>query len=189
LDSASGEWIFITNDDTEFLAGIEEGFLEGCVLNDVLVVPAEIDNPELGKRAPVIGQLTKNGTQKELLLMDFAFIRASVFKLIGRSDENLDWYGAGLDRAILIALQDNLIVGVVNKGTLTHHLELENRTPPHSIPDFRYLRKKWMGFQRENGSFELEIYNDLPKLGLPIWFYSRIWPVLFRLKTRILKRV
>jgi glycosyltransferase involved in cell wall biosynthesis len=184
IEAASGDWLFITNDDTEFTAGSESGFIEKTDVFDVIVAPAEIDDPALGKRAPVIGTLQKGTVSRELMLLDFAFIKSTVMERIGPADENLDWYGGGVDRSILVGLQDNVEVGVLSKGGLTHHLELENRTPPHSIPDFHYLAKKWKTFQAENPDTVIDIEGGSTTLEFPMWFYKRIWPILSKVKRR-----
>lgn len=186
INVSSGDWVFITNDDTEFMPGSESAFLNGCHSFEVLVIPAEIDDPALGKRAPIFGSLTKNGIQKDLYLLDFAFIKSSVMASIGPADEKLDWYGGGADRAILVALLDGARVGVLSKGGLTHHLEPENRTPPHSIPDFQYLKKKWDDYQTENPNVRIRSLEGSTKFQLPLWYYRRIWPNLLALRTRIL---
>ena len=187
LSECSGDWIFITNDDTEFMPGSGPCFLEQSTMFDVLVIRAELDDPVLGKRAPVIGKLIKDGVIKELLLLDFAFIKSPVMRAIGGSDENLDWYGGGLDRSILVALQDHVKVGVMPDGGLTHHLELESRTPPHSLPDFKYLKNKWDAYQVRNPNVRISVYGNPKRNLLPMWYYENLWPFLFKVKKAIAK--
>ena len=187
LKECSGDWVFITNDDTEFMPGSEACFIDQSSQFDVLVIRAELDNPLLGKRAPVIGDLTKDGVTKELLLLDFAFIKSPVMREIGGSDENLDWYGGGADRSILVALQDHVKVGVMPEGGLTHHLELESRTPPHSLPDFKYLKNKWDAYQVRHPNVRIGLHGSPKRNLLPMWYYEKLWPFLFKIRKAIAK--
>jgi hypothetical protein len=185
ISAATGDWILITNDDTEIMAGVQEGLLRQGGHSDVLVVPAEIDNPSLGKRAPVIGQITKNGQAKDLYLLDFAFIRTDLLIAIGPADESFDWYGAGADRSILISLIDGTRVDVLAIGSLTHHLEIENRTPPHFHPDFEHLRSKWRKYSKENPGVSITIYGEPKNRLIPLWWFRSIWPLLYWIKRKV----
>jgi hypothetical protein len=185
IQKASGDWIFITNDDSEFDIGTVDCFLEMANEHDVLVLPAELDDSSLGKRAPVIGHLTENGKRVELVLLDFAFIKSSILETIGPSDENLDWYGAGVDRAIRVALLPDSRVGILSSGGLTHHLDLENRTPPHSYLDLKYLDDKWGSFAESRKGLEIDFGSKLKSRILPLFWYTKVWPSLALIRRRI----
>ena len=182
LQSSSGEWILVTNDDTEFEAGSAQGFLEMSEAHDVIIIPAELDDSALGKRAPVVGEATVDDDVRPIFLLDFAFIRRSIWDVMGPSDESLDWYGGGGDRGIKVALMNEVRVGVLTKGGLTHHLELENRTPPHALPDSDYLVDKWARYAKEEQNVRLEFFGKIPKKSLPWFWYKRVWPILERFR-------
>jgi len=185
IQEARGDWVFITNDDSEFEPGSQDGFLEQEQVFDVLVLPAELDDPRLGKRAPVIGYLELNGSKKDLLLLDFAFIKRDILHRIGPSDESLDWYGAGADRAVQVALLPDAAVGVLAQGGLTHHLEQENRTPPHSFIDFTYLSEKWKLYEDTHPEAKVVLEGLTPERKLPLFYHKKIWPMLASLRSKI----
>ena len=188
LDASTGEWILVTNDDTEFEPGSAKSFLEMSQWHDVIVIPAELDDPTLGKRAPVVGEAIVNAEVRPIFLLDFAFIRRSIWDAMGPSDELLDWYGGGGDRGIKVSLMNNVKLGVLAQGGLTHHLEIENRTPPHALPDSDYLVEKWVRYSKLEKDISFNFFGAIPKKSLPLFWYKSIWPILERLRKLLFSR-
>jgi hypothetical protein len=187
LQLANGEWILITNDDTRIEVGTGNEFEKLRNNYDVIALPSEIDNKSLGKRAPILGTMVSEGEPRPILLLDFALIRAKCYQQIGPMDENLDWYGGGLDRGIRISLIQGIRQVIMKEGGLTHELLYENRRPPHAHFDFKYLRAKWESFQMENTSVQINVsFQD--KTIFPIWFLKHIWPKVSQAK-RILAQI
>lgn len=176
LRASRGDWILITNDDTTVDKGTASSFMESKEFADVIVVPAHIDDPKLGKRAPVLGSVIGPDIEQDVYLLDFAFIRSSVYRAIGPMDEKLDWYGAGLDRGISCALLNGCRQVVLKNGGLSHDLAYENRNPPHASFDFEYLRKKWDEFFHDNPSYQLSLFMPLGHSRLPVWYRRFVAP-------------
>ena len=171
-----GDWILITNDDTTVDKGTASSFMESKDYADVIVVPAHIDDPNLGKRAPILGSVIGPDMEQDVYLLDFAFIRSSVFRAIGPMDEKLDWYGAGLDRGLSCALLNGCRQVVLKNGGLSHDLAYENRNPPHASFDFEYLKNKWDEFFRDNPSYQLSLVSPLGQSRLPVWYRRLVAP-------------
>lgn len=187
LEAAKGDWILINNDDTTVSEDLAPAFLEQRTSAEILVIPTEIDDPALGRRAPIIGRLVAGKNSTPLYLLDFAFFHKSVFEKIGHADEGLDWYGRGLDMAIRVALHaPEIRVKPLQGGHLIHHLANENRTPPHYAVDFGYLDRKWKREFKGYPHLKLEIFEWGKGLRLPKFYLLYIWPILRRVKVRVL---
>lgn len=176
IQEATGDWVLITNDDTWLSGDFEAAFTAQSKSADVLVIPAVIDNPDLGFRVPVIGKLRSESGTAELLLLDFAIFKRSVLREIGPADEGFDWYGRGADMSIRCALLGVKMAPLFGVK-LEHSLESENRTPPHYAFDFFYLNQKWSHLEKRGGSVYLNL--DGPKVSHGMVMYAKyLWPVV-----------
>jgi hypothetical protein len=152
IKAAQGEWIFVTNDDTEF----DDGFwhcLEACGKNwDVILTSGHLGDVGLGCRKAIIGTITPPGKKTEnLYLYDFAVIRKWVYEAIGYLDENLDWFGKGFDLAMACEVTPGLRISYSEDIKINHSIDGENRLPPHYARDFQYATNKWTKWCAENG--------------------------------------
>jgi GT2 family glycosyltransferase len=137
IKAATGDWIFVLNDDMTIspdfytvLTSIEKDW-------DVILVKSHVGERGLGLRIPVIGHLIPpDGKQRPLYLYDYTAIRREVYPLIGYLDEGLDWFGKGFDLAWLRILP-------YSELSAPHLLSGENRVPPHCGKDFQYATNKW----------------------------------------------
>lgn len=187
LKAAKGDWILINNDDTTVSEDLASAFIEQRNEAEILVIPTEIDDAALGRRAPIIGKIVTQSHDNALYLLDFAFFHKSVFQTIGYADEGLDWYGRGLDMSIRVSLYaPEMRVKPLARGHLVHHLASENRTPPHYAVDFGYLDRKWKSVFKEYPQLRLELFDWGKGLRLPKLYLFYIWPILRKAKSGLL---
>lgn len=173
ISAATGDWILVANDDmfidSDFWPELnremnKHNFLSG----GALVLNSQIgENPSLGVRIPILGEArkTKENKWEELPLLDVAVIDKKTLMDIGCFDENLDWYGSGLDNALkLFFLTDKPIVSAI-KCTVFHDLLQPDRESMagNSYADFDYLREKWKSI----------LHGDLDNLVRISWPRSR----------------
>jgi GT2 family glycosyltransferase len=144
LRASTGEWVFMTNDDTAFDADF---YTELCKVEnnyDVIVVSGHIGDVRLGCRIAAIGTIKPPGGQvRPLYLYDFTIIRKSVYDKIGPIDEKMDWFGKGFDLAMACETYPGLRIGCVPDLKINHDISDENRFPPDYRTDFSYLTRKW----------------------------------------------
>lgn len=187
LREAKGDWILINNDDTTVSADLGQAFLNERSSADILIIPTEIDDVALGRRAPVVGEIVRVTGSTPLYLMDFAIFHKTVFEKIGYADEGFDWYGRGLDMAIRVGIfAPELRVCPLKQGHLVHHLADENRTPPHYALDFGYLDQKWKRILKNHPDLRLELFDWGKGLRLPKFYLVYLWPLLRKVKQRLL---
>lgn len=144
IKMATGDWIFVTNDDTEIdkdfytvLAGME------CEW-DVIMVNGHLGEVGLGCRTAVIGHVgPPSGRSRPLYLYDFTVIRRQVYERIGYLDEGLDWFGKGFDLAMACETATGLRICYISDLKVNHAIAAENRRPPHYARDFQYATDKW----------------------------------------------
>jgi GT2 family glycosyltransferase len=182
IKSAKGEWILITNDDTIVEPGTREAFHKATSLGQVVVFPTEVDDPSMGKRVPIIGEVLRNGHRNEIPLLDFAAFHRDVFEELGGADEAFDWYGRGADMGVRVVLSQKFDIVSLDSGGLTHKLVLEARRPPHPARDFSYLETKWRQYQESQPETRISFFG--PSLaGKGETFYTkRVWPGLNALR-------
>jgi len=145
IKEARNEWVFVTNDDTEFDPFFYTHFKALADDNDVIMVNGHLGDVGLGCRTAVIGHVCPpEGHRRPLYLYDFTIIRKSVYERIGYLDEGLDWFGKGFDLAMQCeTLLPPLRVCYVSDLKVNHTIAAEGRTPPHYARDFQYATDKW----------------------------------------------
>lgn len=149
---ALGEWVFVTNDDTEFDDNFYHSFAVCRDAADVIIVAGHIGEMSLGCRTAIIGTVTKPGCKPEnLYLYDFTLIKRRVYKEIGYLDENLDWFGKGFDLAMKCETHPGLNIIISQDIKINHSIDAENRRPPHYARDFNYATKKWTEWCKQSG--------------------------------------
>lgn len=153
IKMAGNEWIFVTNDDTEFDPFFYTAFVPMADVWDVIMVNGHLGDVGLGCRTAVIGHITPpGGFQRPLYLYDFTIIRKSVYEQIGFLDERLDWFGKGFDLAMQCeTVLPPLRVCYGSDLKVNHAIAAENRRPPHYARDFRYATDKWTAWCRSTG--------------------------------------
>ena len=152
IKASTGEWIFVTNDNTQIDKEFYSNFVDIEENYDVILVNGHVGDVSLGRRIPVIGTLTSpSDIQRPIFLFDFMIIRKKTFEDIGFFDEGMDWYGAGLDMAMAIETRPHIRVCRENDLSVDHEISQENRTPPNYLKDFEYLENKWQKWCAENG--------------------------------------
>lgn len=156
IKASTGDWLFITNDDTIIDQSFYAKLVEVEKDFDVILVNGHIGSVGLGRRIPSIGTITPpSGPTRALKLYDFSVIRRTVYDQIGYLDENLDWFGKGFDLAMACETQPNLRIAYASDLYVDHTLVMENRQPPHYVRDFQYTTDKWKTWCAANGwSFE-----------------------------------
>ena len=155
--AAKGEFIFVANDDMSMNKDLILEFSEIESDLDVIIIPTHLGDRKLGIRTAIIGKLTDmDGNSRDINLMDFTFIRRSVFKQIGYLDENLDWYGKGLDLSLSIELLTQSNIGFIKRAWIDHFIAEESRTRIKGKRDFKYLKKKWAEHQSKDNSVTIE---------------------------------
>jgi len=152
IKMAFGEWIFVTNDDTQldplFMFQLNE-VDKDC---DVIMVNGHLGDVGLGCRTAVIGHVTPpGGPQRPLYLYDFTIIQKSVYERIGYLDEGLDWFGKGFDLAMACETCPGLRIRYESDLKVNHAIAAENRRPPHYARDFQYATLKWNKWCAEHG--------------------------------------
>lgn len=180
IRASLGDWIFITNDDSELADTFQTRFLAQREDADILVVPAHIDNPKLGHRTPIIGSLDTGSGPKPLYLLDFAIFRRTVLEEIGLADEAYDWYGRGADMAISAGLLNKNVVPLT--GTyLNHFVAIEERNPPHFAHDLTYLKNKWRYLLKSS-----QLKFDSPMPSIFILMYAKFfWPLVRAVRKKL----
>lgn len=157
---ASGNWVFVTNDDTEFdpmfywkfISVTEKNTIPLSEAYDVVMVNGHLGDVGLGCRTAVIGHITPpGGPQRPLYLYDFTIIRKSVYDRIGYLDEGLDWFGKGFDLAMACETCPGLRICYESDLKVNHAIAAENRRPPHYARDFQYATLKWNKWCAERG--------------------------------------
>lgn len=144
INEATGEWIFVTNDDTEIDPLFYQALLPLADAYDVIMVNGHLGDVGLGCRTAVIGDITPPGGEKRpLYLYDFTIIRKSVYQRIGFLDTGLDWFGKGFDLAMACETQTGLRICYESDLKVNHAIADENRRPPHYARDFAYATNKW----------------------------------------------
>lgn len=155
LKMATGEWIFVTNDDTEFDPFFYTVFVPMADKWDVIMVNGHLGDVGLGCRTAVIGDITPpGGFTRPLYLYDFTIIRKSVYETIGYLDENLDWFGKGFDLAMACETIPAPFSPRICYGSdlkVNHTIAAENRRPPHYARDFQFATNKWKLFCNATG--------------------------------------
>ena len=156
IKAAKGEWVFVTNDDTQ----LDPMFMYHLNVYgpgyDVIMVKGHLGDVGLGARTAVIGSITPPPGiglpgKKELYLYDFTLIRKSVYEQIGYLDEGLDWFGKGFDLAMACETQQSLRIFYQSPIAVNHDIAAENRRPPHYARDFHYATQKWTRWCVANG--------------------------------------
>lgn len=152
IKAATGEWIVVTNDDTEFdpmfywrfISTANPPYQPLSESYDVVMVKGHLGDVGLGCRTAVIGTITPpSGQVRPLYLYDFTIIRKSVYEKIGYLDENLDWFGKGFDLAMACETQPGLRICYESEMKINHSIAAEERKPPHYARDFQYATTKW----------------------------------------------
>lgn len=152
IKMATGEWVFVTNDDTTFDDNFYHSFKASREGRDVIIIAGHLGDVGLGCRTAIIGTVTKPGGKPEnLYLYDFTVIRRDVYEKIGYLDEGLDWFGKGFDLAMKCETTPGLRIAVTQDIKINHEISPENRRPPHYARDFRYATDKWTKWCAENG--------------------------------------
>jgi glycosyltransferase involved in cell wall biosynthesis len=152
IRSAQHEWVFVTNDDTEFDSYFYDFFWPMADSWDVIMVNGHLGEVGLGCRTAVIGDITPpGGAVRPLYLYDFAIIRKSVYERIGGLDENLDWFGKGFDLAMACETTPGLRICYASDLKIDHAITAEGRTPPHYAKDFQFATNKWNTFCNATG--------------------------------------
>lgn len=152
LKHASGEWMFVTNDDTKIEHDFHTVLTQMEKEWDVIMVNGHLGDVGLGCRTAVIGDVTPpDGATRPLYLYDFTVIRRSVYERIGWLDEGLDWFGKGFDLAMACETANPpLRVCYSSSLRVNHSISPENRFPPHYVRDFRYATDKWNSWCAKN---------------------------------------
>jgi GT2 family glycosyltransferase len=157
--AAKGQFVTVMNDDMEIDKNFIDEFLSLRDNLDVMLIPTHIGNRSLGVRVPIIGSTSKpSEDQKDLYLMDFTIIRSTVYKEIGYLDENLDWYGKGLDLSLRIEFETTSRVGLFSYSSMNHWIAEESRTVVSAKKDFKYLDRKWRTFATENPGVQINYW-------------------------------
>ena len=186
LEAATGQFIFIANDDgyfssnagTELVAAIKLG-------GDIFVAPSYIDSSSHGLVTPEIGKIEfSKHDSSTLFLLDFAFFKREVFDVIGLADERFDWYGRGADMSIRASLARLSVRTLGEDGAFIHQLEEENRNPPHPTQDFRYLKQKWGGLMAA-GAPRISMPSIEIVPILPLFAARYLWPVFVGIKNKL----
>lgn len=144
IKAATGDWIFVTNDDTEIDPFFYTVLVPMADKWDVIMVNGHLGDVGLGCRTAVIGDITPpGGPTRPLYLYDFTIIRKTVYERIGYLDEGLDWFGKGFDLAMACETGPNLRICYGSDLKVNHAIAAENRRPPHYARDFMYATNKW----------------------------------------------
>ena len=154
IKASSHEWIFVTNDDTEFDPLFYTSFVPMADNWDVIMVSGHLGEVGLGCRTAVIGTITPPGGHfaNPLYLYDFTIIRKSVYEQIGYLDEGLNWFHKGFDLAMKCeTLLPPLRVCYVSDLKVNHAIAAEGRCPPPSSGDANYATNKWNNWCRSTG--------------------------------------
>lgn len=152
LKAATGDWIFVTNDDTEIDPFFYTVLVPMADKWDVIMVNGHLGEVGLGCRTAVIGTITPpGGPERPLYLYDFTIIRKSVYERIGYLDEGLDWFGKGFDLAMACETGPNLRICYGSDLKVNHAIAAENRRPPHYARDFMYATNKWRKWCADHG--------------------------------------
>lgn len=155
---ATKEWVLFVNDDMSFDKLWYQKFCEkllslGNSSIGMIIVAADIGSTSLGPRTAVVGQVKVQGCWEDLWLSDFSLIRREIVEEFGLFDENLQWYGHGIDNTLNVRLKTKSLIVVADDIVIRHHISKVNRRELTESPyfDFGYLRKKWDRWCAENG--------------------------------------
>lgn len=152
IKACTGDWIFVTNDDTELDPFFYTVLVPMADKWDVIMVNGHLGDVGLGCRTAVIGDITPPaGPTRPLYLYDFTIIRKTVYERIGYLDEGLDWFGKGFDLAMACETTPNLRICYGSDLKVNHAIAAENRRPPHYARDFSYATEKWMKWCSAHG--------------------------------------
>lgn len=154
IKQCENDWIFITNDDTKFINNFYDEFCKIEKDYDVILIGGHVGNRREGIRIPKIGTLNKpNVCNNDLYLFDFSLIRKSVYEKIEYLDENIDWFGKGLDLSLQIEFLTNSKILYESNLIIDHEIAMENRTCDNETKDFAYLEQKWTKWRLENPGY------------------------------------
>jgi len=158
IKAATGDWIFVTNDDTKLDPYFYADLLPYQNF-DILAVKGHLAEPGLGQRFPVIGTLRRPGETESspLYLYDFTVIRPWVYKAVGYLDEQIDWFGKGWDLSLKCEFVAYALGARIKYDTnlcVEHVIAPEGRTPPPCGRDFNYIKAKWDRWCQENPGYD-----------------------------------
>lgn len=185
-------WVLVVNDDMSFDKNWYIEFLKLLSTNShknigQIILPSHIGDVRLGMRVAKIGKIKKTQTSswKDLYLADVSIIKRSVLKKIGYFDENMDWYGSGLDNALAISLTTKAATILGKKIKIKHFITQELRQADNSTAykDFKYIHQKWQKWCKANTG-EYNVPFNLQKPSLVHQVIKR----LSHIKNRLLRK-
>jgi len=152
------EWVFVVNDDMTFDEDWYSQFSK--IVSDprnnnvgMVIVASHIGSIDLGIRVAKVGRAKVRGNWEDVWLSDLSLIRRDVLESIGFFDEQLQWYGSGVDNSLKVRFLTQSEIYVAEQIRIHHHIAQENRNPhtESSYLDFRYLQQKWNSWCANNG--------------------------------------
>lgn len=185
-------WILVVNDDMSFdkkwyteFVNILSNHQDKRVAQ--IILASHIGDTKLGMRVAKIGKIkkSKSANWEDLYLADVSIIKRSVLKKIGYFDENMDWYGSGLDNALAINLMTDQKTLIEEKIKINHFITQELRQANNTIAykDFSYVHRKWKKWCKNNDC-QYDVPFDIPKPSLLSHVMSRLGDI----KSTILKK-
>ena len=175
------QWILVVNDDMVFekdwYTHLTQTVQDPANANaGMIIASSHLGDVSFGSRVVIIGSTQKHGGEwKDLYLADVSFIRKDVMEMIHYFDENLDWFGSGLDNALAIEFQTEFETVVGEKICITHFIADENRTASrgNGYLDFIYLKRKWDTWcKRNNCAYKADLsIGSYPTLKKILYFF------------------
>jgi GT2 family glycosyltransferase/Flp pilus assembly protein TadD/predicted SAM-dependent methyltransferase len=171
ISKAENDWIFPLNDAMALKGFWYENFVDTISKPEnsnagVIIVATHLANPELGHRVALQGRTKKGqGEWKDLYLTDFNIVKREVFETTGGYDENIDWYGRGLDFGLAVSFLTDKEIIVDERIRLDHFLAQEHRLESLSDPSqgFLYVKQKWDKWcQKNNASYDWILFDNTP---------------------------
>jgi len=163
IKECTNEFVLVINDDMSFEKDFYEEFIK-LKDNDIIFLKTHLGVRNLGLRLPVIGtyKTPEMNIYENLFLADFIVCRKSVYEDIGFLDENIDWYGIGVDLSLYFSFSKiKYKINYENNLCINHLITKNDRdNNSHNASIYgEYIENKWRKFCQENNGYDFNIPN------------------------------
>lgn len=157
IQASKYDWLLVISDDMYVDDNFYPEFLKHLDC-DVVFLNTHIGQTDLGLRIPIIGTYkTPDSSTNILYLSDFVICKKSVFDVIGPLDENIDWYGKGVDFTLNICFSKTPFKINYDSNLYLNHAIALNDRDDNSISAATYnvyIEQKWRLFCEKNEGYD-----------------------------------
>lgn len=160
MKASTKEYIFPVNDDMVFAPEFYTTFLKYREY-DAVYINTNLASKNSEPRVPVVGTYRTPKGEGNLYLGDFVLAKKEVYEEVGFLDEEIDWYGLGVDLSLkLLFGSKDYSISYVNDLIIYHSVSGDRDGNEHvrSGPIYgKYLEDKWRNFCTLNPGYNYNV--------------------------------